>query len=59
MIASVSGAVLGWLVLIQMWILVLWYIRGKNPFARRLDQLLALLLAETDAVEKRPTPPAA
>jgi len=57
-IASVSGAVLGWMVLIQMWILVLWYIRGKNPFARRLDQLLALLLAETDAVERRPNPPA-
>jgi hypothetical protein len=54
-IASVSGAVLGWLVLIQIWILVLWYRPGRNSFARRLNQLLALLLAETEAVERRPT----
>ena len=57
MIASVSGSVLGWMVLAQMWLLVFWYIRGKNPFARRLDQLLALLLAETEAVERPPAPP--
>lgn len=45
MIASVlPGAVLGWVVLIQVWVLVLWYGRSKSPFARRLDQLLALLL---------------
>lgn len=55
MIASVSGAVLGWLVLIQIWILVLWYRPGKNSFARRLNQLLALLLAETGSVQRRPT----
>ena len=55
MIASVSGAVLGWLVLIQIWILVLWYRPGRNSFARRLNQLLELLLAETKATERRPT----
>jgi hypothetical protein len=44
-IASVSGAVLGWLALIQIWILVLWYRPGRNSFPRRLDQLLAVLLA--------------
>jgi hypothetical protein len=50
-IASVvSGAVLGWLVLIQIWILVFWYRPRRNPFARKLDQLLALLLPEASAV---------
>ena len=55
MIASVSGAALSWLFLIQIWILVLWFRPGRNSFARRLNQLLALLLAETEAVERRPT----
>ena len=45
---TVSGATLGWLVLVQVWILLLWYRPGKNPFARRLDQLLALLLPEIE-----------
>lgn len=45
MIASVlPNATLGWVVLIQVWVLVLLYNRSKSPFARRLDQLLALLL---------------
>jgi hypothetical protein len=52
--ASASAAVLGWLALIQISILVLWYAR-KNSFARRLNQFLELLLAETEAVETRPT----
>jgi len=43
-IASVSGTTLGWLVLVQVWILVLWYRPNRNPYTRRLDQLLALLL---------------
>jgi len=44
-IASVlPGAMLGWVVLIQIWVLALWYGRSRSPFARRLDQLLALLL---------------
>lgn len=54
MSASVSGAVLGWLVLIQIWILVLWYRPRNNSFARRLDQLLAVLLAEPEVIERRP-----
>jgi hypothetical protein len=54
-IASLSGAVVGWLVLIQIWVLVLWYRSGKNSFARRLNQLLAVLLAETEAADKRAT----
>jgi hypothetical protein len=52
--SAVSGAVLGWLMLIQIWILVLWYRPRRNPFARRLDQLLALLLPEREAVGRRP-----
>jgi hypothetical protein len=38
------GATLGWLVFIQIWILLLWYRPGRSPFPRRLDQLLDLLL---------------
>jgi hypothetical protein len=45
---TVPGATLGWLVLIQVWMLLLWYGRRRSPFARRLDQLLALLLPETE-----------
>ena len=52
MIASASAAVPGWLVLIQIWLLVLWYRLGKHSFARRLNQLLELLLAEREAVER-------
>jgi hypothetical protein len=43
----VSNATLGWLVFIQVWILLLWYQRGRSPFPRRLDQLLALLVPES------------
>ena len=47
MIASqISGTTLGWIVLMQVWVLVLWFGRARSPFARRLDQLLALLLAD-------------
>lgn len=42
------GAALGWLFLIQIWILLFWYSLGRSPFARRLDQLLALLLPEAE-----------
>ena len=45
MISSfLPGAMLGWVVLVQVWVLALWFGRSKSPFARRLDQLLALLL---------------
>jgi hypothetical protein len=44
--SQISGATLGWIVLTQVWVLVLWFGRPKSPFARRLDQLLALLLAD-------------
>jgi hypothetical protein len=41
---AVPGAALGWLVFIQIWVLLLWYRPGQSPFVRRLDQLLDLLL---------------
>ena len=44
----VPDSTLVWMVLIQVWILLLWYRPARNPFARRLDQLLALLLPETE-----------
>ena len=50
---TVPGATLGWLVLMQVWILLLWYGRRRSPFARRLDQLLALLLPETELTRSR------
>jgi hypothetical protein len=50
---TVSSAMLGWLVLIEVWVLLLWYMPGRNPFARRLDQLLALLLPETELTGSR------
>jgi hypothetical protein len=42
-----QSASLGWLLFIEVWILVLWFGHrppGRNPFGRRLDQLLVLLL---------------
>src|SRR5882672_7103300 len=50
---SVPGAVLGSMVLIQIFILVLWSRPGKKSFAWRLNQLLALLLAGTDEGRRR------
>ena len=50
---TVPGAMLGWLVLVQVWILLLWYRPGRNPFARRLDELLALLLPEIQLTRSR------
>lgn len=54
MIAFVMpGSPLVWMVLIQVWILLLWYRPARNPFTRRLDQLLALLLPETEPSRSR------
>ena len=50
---AVPGAPLAWLVLLQVWILLLWCGRGRSPFTRRLDQLLALLLPETAPTRRR------
>jgi hypothetical protein len=47
------GSTLVWMVLIQVWILLLWYRPARNPFTRRLDQLLALLLPETELTRSR------
>ncbi len=45
MIVSVlPGLTLTWLLLLQGWILLLWFGRNRSPFSRRLDQLLALLV---------------
>ncbi len=55
MIGSASGAVLGLLLLIQIWALVLWYRPGRNSFAWRLERLLALLLAENETARRRHT----
>jgi hypothetical protein len=44
-----QSASLGWLLFIEVWILVLWFGHrppGRNPFGRRLDQLLVLLLPQ-------------
>ena len=49
------GAQLGWLLLIQVWILLLWCSRTRSPFTRRLDQLLALLVPETERTRNRLT----
>jgi hypothetical protein len=49
----VPGSTLVWMVLIQVWILLLWYRPARNPFAHRLDQLLALLLPETELNRRR------
>ncbi len=51
-LSVVSGTTFGWLLLIQFWILLLWFRPGRNPFARRLDQLLALLLPGTALTRK-------
>lgn len=54
MIAFVMpGSTLVWMVLIQVWILLLWYRPARNPFTRRLDQLLTLLLPETELTRSR------
>ena len=42
-----QSASLGWLLFIEVWVLALWFShasRSRNPFGRRLDQLLGLLL---------------
>jgi len=52
-----GGAALAWFTLMQIWILVLlWYRPRRQSFGRRLNQLLALLLAGTDTVARRPLP---
>ncbi len=55
MIGSVSGVVVGVLLLLQISILVLWYRPGRNSFAWRLDRLLSLLLVENETAERRRT----
>ena len=53
MIGSLSGVVLGLLLVVQIRALVLWYRPGEKSFAWRLDQLLALLLAEKETAARR------
>jgi hypothetical protein len=50
---ALPGSMLVWIVLIQVWIFLLWYRPARNPFTRRLDQLLALLLPETELTRSR------
>ena len=50
------GVPLGWLLLIQFWILLLWFRPGRNPFARRLDQLLDLLVPRAEVTGRRLMP---
>lgn len=50
---TVPSATVAWLMLIQVWMFLLWYGRRKSPFAGRLDQLLALLLPETELTRTR------
>jgi hypothetical protein len=56
MLLVLPGVPLAWLLLIQFWILLLWYGHGRSPFARRLDQLLDLLLPRTEATGRRLMP---
>jgi hypothetical protein len=47
-----QSASLGWLFLIEVWVLMFWFsqsTRDRNPFRRRLDQLLVLLLPQSEA----------
>ena len=54
MIAFVApGSPIVWMVVFQVWILLLWYRPARNPFTRRLDELLALLLPETGPTRSR------
>jgi hypothetical protein len=49
-----SGS-LGWLLFIEAWILALWFshrARRRNPFSRRLDQLLVLLVPPVETVRR-------
>ena len=51
MILFVSQSIFGWLLFIQVWVLVLWLSqgsRGRNPFQGRLSQLLVLLLPQAE-----------
>ena len=55
MTAVLQSASLGWLLLVEAWIFALWFghrARGRNPFGRRLDQLLVLLLPPVETVRR-------
>jgi hypothetical protein len=50
-----QSASLGWLFLVEVWVLLLVFGRGSgggNPFGRRLDQLLALLVPQVETTER-------
>jgi hypothetical protein len=55
-VSILPGLTLTWLLLLQGWILLLWYSRNRSPFARRLDQLLALLVLRTGPTGRRTLP---
>ena len=52
MVVFVSqSASVGWLVLVEVWVVMFWFgqgSRGRNPFGRRLDQLLVLLVPQAE-----------
>ena len=55
MTAVFQSGSLGWLLFIEAWILALWFshrARGRNPFSRRLDQLLLLLVPPIERVRR-------
>jgi len=50
-----QSASLGWLFLIEVWVVALLFgqgSRGRNPFGRRLDQLLVLLVPQAETTER-------
>jgi hypothetical protein len=55
-VSVLPGLTLAWLLLLQGWILLLWLSRNRSPFARRLDQLLALLVLGTGPTSRRTLP---
>jgi hypothetical protein len=50
-----QSASLGWLFLFEVWVVVFLFgqgSRGRNPFGRRLDQLLVLLVPQAETTER-------
>jgi hypothetical protein len=50
-----QSASLGWLFLVEVWVVMFLFgqgSRGRNPFGRRLDQLLVLLVPQAETTDR-------